>query len=242
MKKSLFVMLFVSLFFLNSCGINTLWKNIRDISSHSDELIDISNGIEYNGSMYFYKFRLPTDHYGFYDCDPNSHQYGRVGYFVDMYGALGDINLTCEEDFENNILKVSSSGMVYLYLKEDFNLPDYKEIKIEEIFVTKEDNTYDDIQSETDIYDSGEKVFSADSKENICITDLIDFEKTVRYNDATDTTFNLVCTLADYENIYLGLYDIFEKEESLFVLIDSIDSLYKVRDEYQELIKSKLIT
>ena len=250
MKKTICILIVICLcsLALYSCGIDIAIRNVIDIFEHRDDIIDISNGINYNGHIYRTDRSLYGGIFRFYDMSPKVHKGEKVGHFIDFYGALGNINTTCETDFHDNILKLSYSGGVDFAFKSGFSLPEYKTVKLKKLYISSTNDSLHDIQSEDDLTSQSVEIASFSRESNTTITDIVDFDVAVlRDNIQGEYVFAkmyIAATLQEYNDIYIGFWYIYTYNNNFYVLInDSLikndNSLYKIRDDYVDLIETK---
>lgn len=242
MKKTICILIVICLCSLSlySCGVDYAIYNAIEIFEHRDDIIDISNGIEYNGSIYrFLGHQGDNNYYQFYDCNKKKHSGEVVAHFIDMYGSLGDVSKTCESDFGNAVLKVSgSTAHPSVYVKEGFSFPDYRILSIKSVYLADYKCPNVAYETEQQINAALKRVADYSEAENIVLMDFVDSYNSIQYDINTHHqkkckfVADISFTLKDYSTFYCGFFSVYECEEQLYMEIDDSKNLYKVKAEY----------
>ena len=244
MKKTAIVaLLLIIILALSSCS-GAIKKIFKVVSSDGEFVMGANGVVVYKDAIYSNRDGW-DNYYNYYDSAYNHHQGEVIGTIADMYGAFGDISKACEEDFGDSVVKVSAGYTTDLWFKEGFALPDFETVKIDSIYIDTTGNDFY-IQSKTDIDNRCVKSIAGSDTKNLYITDVVDFEVSITdenlyiFSDVYDFKGYMLCTLSEYKTIYLGFYEIYDYQGELYLQIDKPDTMYKIKAEYQKLLKDSI--
>ena len=219
MKKLLLLfLLLISVFSLSGCMAAIAVVGIATtptLAKFEDDYI------VYNDNIYTYSYDIFGEYFIPAIDSFNPKNYKDEKTLLGRSLTESSIYTAWESDFGDNVLQdISLSNIRGYYFKEGFELPNYKSLAIDEIFV---DNT-SSLKSE-----EGQALY---------ITDVVDFTSTVII-DCAENKKELYCTLRDFESILLGGYSIMQINGEIYVEIpELVSNTYgRVRDSYQPIFK-----
>lgn len=181
--------------------------------------------IIYNDSTYSYANYKINNFYSPATESFNPRNYKDEKTMLGGSTSLKAIYSAWEKDFGDNVLQdFDVDGWHGYYFKEGFELPEYKSLTIDEVFV------------------KGISVYKSPSDKQLFINDIIDYGTAIQTDAVEKSSGDFLCTLKEYDCIVIGSYDIAIINGDIYLKLPDYEvSTYgRVNNDYQNLIKESL--
>ena len=252
-KRVIFICCFLVLvFMLNSCvndsSNDSFNDSLRSLLNYNKPIKFTSEGLVYKNQPY----NVTTSDFEYYTFYRVKGEYVSNVFILD--GTLVDFYVVDNPDFGTAIRPTmtifDSHFETEYFFSENTIIPDAKDLQIDNIIII--DAAYstfayrhkESLESLISHYDS--KVLQAceeeDSKESISLNQIIDFDSSIVLEKIEDTMYRECIAFApkEYSSFYCGIYDVIEYENVLYIKVGDSKELFKIHDEYQEVLKKNM--